>query len=274
MSYQRGVNEAASLKNDDGVKSSELVFSHNDSDELRGPEMPPTIYTSALLTPVGFHQKELYSFKSLLLISLNYGLVVYNYFFSLIVIFCIKALRDETPTCQADFWLLVLSVIAFSIYNVGEITETIGMFVWLHHQPTASEHLQLEFSDDSDEKIIVSGFTLSYKIFSYMFLLLPKLVIGLLISYYGNTFLLCSDSNQDIILNSMALKFVTENDEIVFETLVANNLKQLCSNLPALTISHNTKLLGLFRPFFVSITIAIIFGITYKDVCLDDPHRL
>ena len=212
MSYQ--ATETTRLKNDtQGTgSSSELVFSHTDSDELQGPEMPATIYTSALLTPVGFHRKELYNFRSIVLISLNYGVVIYNYFFSLIVIFCIKALRDDTPTCEADFWLLVLSVIAFSIYNVGEITETVGMFFWLHNQPTAEEHLQLQFSDDSDDKTIVSGFTFSYKIFAYTFLLLPKLIIGLLISYYGNTFLLCSDSNQDIILNSMALKFDTEND--------------------------------------------------------------
>lgn len=89
----------------------------------------------------------------------------------------------------------------------------------------------------------------------------------------GNTFLLCSDSNTDIILNSMALKFVTENDEIIFESMVSQNLRDVTEKLPPIKVSHASKLLGLYKPYLVAVLIGLITLWTYNDVCLDDPAK-
>jgi hypothetical protein len=117
----------------------------------------------------------------------------------------------------------------------------------------------------------VSGMTASYKMWCYIVLVLPKLVIGVLIAYFGNTFLLVSDSNQDVILNSMALGFVTQNDEIIFDVLVPKNLKEVSENMPCIRITQNMKLWGLYRPYFISVVIFIFVAYSYADVCLDDP---
>jgi len=163
------------------------VFKHYDEDELSGPPLPATIYTSAMICSLGFSAQELVEWRSFWVILPNWLIVLFNYIFSFIVIICIKELRDDTPTCEADFGLLMLSVIAFTTYNLGEIYETFCMFYWIYYQPTSSKHEELKFNSDEEE--ILSGMTVEYKFLCYITLVFPKILIGILIAYYGSTYL-------------------------------------------------------------------------------------
>jgi len=71
----------------------------------------------------------------------------------------------------------------------------------------------------------------------------------------------------------MALKFVTENDEIIFESMVPQSLRDVTEKLPPIKVSHSTKLLGLYKPYLVTFFIGVIALWTYNDVCLDDPAK-
>jgi len=269
MSYQ-SINQNEVGKSDHEAVEN-FKFLHYDHDELEGADLPATIYTSAMICSLGFTKSELSELRPWFVVIPNWLIVLFNYYFSFVVLFAIKTLRDETPECESDFTLLLVSVIAFSTYNVGEIFETIAMFVWIHGQPTCSEHEELTFSSDDDDREVTSGMTASYKMWCYISLLLPKLAIGILTAYLGNTFLLVSDSNQDVILNSMALGFITQNDEIIFDVLVPKNLKAVSENMPATKITRDMKLWGLYRPFAVSLVILFLVLYSYADVCLDDP---
>lgn len=269
MAYQSIQQDSNSnAKNEDNCQ-----FLHYDNDELSGPPLPATIYSSAMVCSLGFTKEDLNSLNSWLILLPNWFFVFFNTVFSLIVIKCIIELRDETPECEADFLLLMLCVIAFSTYNMGEIFETFAMFHWIYHQPTVASHEVLTFSSNEDDKEIVSGMTASYKLWCYVCLVLPKLVIGLLITWYGNTFLLVSDSNQDVILNSMALGFITQNDEIIFEAMVPQSLKEVTSALPPVRISYQAKIFGLFKPYVMVLLVVLYTYFTYASVCLDDPVR-
>lgn len=256
---------------DNPSQQENLKFLHYDYDELEGSELPITVYTSAMICALGFTKEELSEFRPWLVVIPNWLIVFFNYFFSFVVILAIKELRDVTPECEANFTLLMVSVIAFSTYNVGEIFETFSMFFWIYSQPTSTEHVELTFSSDDDDREITSGMTMAYKLWCYFAIILPKLAIGIMVAYFGNTFLLVSDSNQDVILNSMALGFITQNDEIIFDVLVPKNLKAITENMPAMKITRNMKLWGLYRPWAVSLLILIIVLYSYADVCLDDP---
>ncbi len=121
--------------------------------------------------------------------------------------------------CEADFTLMAMGVAVFSVYNVGEIFETISIASWIRRFPTSSQHEQLTFSqsmfhqittpltllcilkkcilfvaDEDGDKEVTSGMTLGYKCFCYIAIIIPKLVIGLLLAYYGSGFLWTSGS--------------------------------------------------------------------------------
>ena len=165
---------------------------------------------------------------------------------------------------------MMVCVISYTTYCTGEIFETLALCHWIYSQRTAESHMPISFSSDEDDKEIVSGLTASYKVFLYLFIIIPKFAIGVLLVFYGNTFLLTSDSNQDIILNSMALTFITQNDEVIFDSLVSENLKTVCGELPPVQISHKSKLISLYRPIFFAIVIMICVAHAWFDVCMDD----
>ena len=141
--------------------------------------------------------------------------------------------HEEDPVCIADTFLLVLVVISFTTYSLGEIYETLAMFHWLFNQLVVRDHQMLsmdgdddkgdEDSDDDDFKLlglgddphinnsgISVGMTRGYKIWCCMSLVFPKLAVGLLVLWYGNVFLFISANNLDVVLHAMSMKLLTK----------------------------------------------------------------
>lgn len=266
MSYQ-----AIPLNDDEGVNDNAVFenYSHFDED-MAAPGLPATIYTTAIICSLGFTKEELYSSRSTFVLLPQWFNIAFNFFFSLVVIECVRQLRDETPECESSFLLTICCVISFTCYNVAEVFETFWMIHWIYSQPTCEEHQRLKFSTVNDEKEIVSGMTAAYKWWCYLYVIAPKLLIGGLLTYYGNTFLWVSDTNQDVILNAMSLGFITQNDEAMFATLVPQHMKDAAENLPPAKVSNAAKVTFLFEPYFAMVAVAVIVFATYADVCFDD----
>lgn len=245
-------------------------FLHIDSDEkgLTGPSLPATIYTSAIVCSLGFTKEEVGRLSSLLVIMPNWILVFLNYIFCFVTISALKGISEESPYCVAEFPLLIVSVAAFSTFCIGEIYETFWMAYWLSVQPTVAEHEVLTFDSDEDDRQIVSGMTAPYKMICYLLLILPKLVIGILTMYYGNTFLLVADSNQDVILEAMALAFITDNDENIFESLVPLNLREVSESMPPMKITPEQKKFGMYRPYILGFCVILTVIFCYHNACM------
>lgn len=242
------------------------AFNHFDNDECTTPPPGPTIYTAAIVTTLGVSNTDNF-LASLLVVLPSWAVIVFNAAASLVIIEFIHEIRDETPICEANLHLLLLGVVIFNVYNVGEIFETLDIAGWIYHFKTVECHQNLTFSDTDAGRQIVSGMTLWFKFVCYLVIVLPKLVIGVLLAFYGSGFLLVSDDNESLILNTVALTFITQIDDLIFDSMVPGNVKQCIDDLPPCEISYAQKMVGLCRPYLVAIFLAIITYASYIDSC-------
>jgi hypothetical protein len=273
MSYQ-SINISPKTEGDESSDGNVEKFLHFDNDELDAPPLPATIYTSTIVCALGFEREELCSMPALIVIFSNWAIISFYYAFAYVILTAIRALRDESPECVADYRLIMIGVIAFSTYCAGEIFETFSLLHWIHAFPTSEFHEPLKFSsDDSESKQILSGMTQTYKLWLYISIILPKFIIGVALPVCGNTFLLTSDTNQDVILNAMALGFITQQDEIMYNVLVPQNICDILEGLPSAKISYRTKMMLLYKPLIMSLFIFALAIYCYSDVCWDDQPK-
>merc|ERR1712129_408158 len=80
------------------------------------------------------------------------------------------------------------------------------------------------------------GIPLFMKIHAIIFHLLPRTVICLRLSYVGTLFLIAADSYQDLILNSVALGFLIEIDEMLFAATMSSKYKRIIADLRPLEV--------------------------------------
>lgn len=248
-------------------------FSHFDEDELTCPPAGGSIYSAAVISTLGVSHQDVGSFggfvKAFVVISPAWVALLMNLLASLFIIANIRDIRDETPVCEANFNLLLLGVAIFNVYNCGEIFETVELAFWIQGFKTVSNHEQLTFATKNGEPSIVSGLTPIFKVICVLFIVLPKLMIGLLLAYYGSGFLLVSDDNESLILNTVALTFITQIDELIFVAMTPLNVKMILDELPPFPITYGYKMIGLARPYIVSLGIAVIAYFSYLDSCKD-----
>lgn len=261
LQVQQGGNET------DCIAKGTDIFSHFDTDELTTPPPGATIYTAAIVTTLGVSTSD-NSFASFLVVLPAWLVIVLNAAASLVIIEFIHEIRDETPICEANLNLLLLGVVIFNVYNVGEIFETLDIAAWIYNFKTVDSHQPLTFADADDAgRQIVSGMTAWFKSICYLVIVLPKLIVGVLLAFYGSGFLLVSDDNESLILNTVALTFITQIDDLIYESMVPSNIKQCIDDLPASPISYAQKMAGLARPYLVAILLAVITYASCIDSC-------
>jgi len=86
----------------------------------------------------------------------------------------------------------------------------------------------LSTSDDAPNCVV--KLTWQSRLALYLFLLLPKLLIAVVLTFVGTVWLTASGSFSDLILNSVALEFVIAIDEILFEGLLPESIKKDIEN--------------------------------------------
>jgi len=136
--------------------------------------------------------------------------------------------RDEL--CQLPFsqprFFMVLLVIWTASCTV-ELKESWGfvMAFWALPAPGSQDaghyaviHVQ---DDDDDEKCVrlthARPFVRTLVIF---FILVPKIIIGLVLWWLGARWLSATPSFEDLLLNAVALAFIVELDELMYQTVV------------------------------------------------------
>lgn len=90
----------------------------------------------------------------------------------------------------------------------------------------------------NDKRTIDASVTLYYKILVVVFVLLPKLYIGILFFLYGGRFLILSASDQELLLNVVALVFILEIDEFIFLMACSEETREVMVDLPGLEVDR------------------------------------
>jgi len=124
-----------------------------------------------------------------------------------------------------------LTSILFYTLIVRDIQESINMLFWLAYFPRSDEWQELRYSLTEPRKI-VSGMLLWYKYLCVIFIVVPKMVIISYLAKDGGKWLMRAQSNQDLILNCVALFFITELDEIINKNLVPSAITSIVEEMP------------------------------------------
>eukprot|EP01083_Nonionella_stella_P200022 732962_1 len=88
-----------------------------------------------------------------------------------------------------------------------------------------------------NEERIVSGMRSGFKWFMFAVVIFPKMAIALFLSSYGGGFILSSKDNANLILNTLAVTFIIDIDETLFNLFVPNNVKRVIEEIPPVRVN-------------------------------------
>jgi len=85
----------------------------------------------------------------------------------------------------------------------------------------------VRFEEDNALVVKIAGMPLLWKMVNVIFILFPKAVVWRLTASAGVTFLMETAEINDVIINAVALAFILQIDEMIFEALMPGELREL-----------------------------------------------
>eukprot|EP00055_Hartaetosiga_balthica_P015096 m.86981 g.86981 ORF g.86981 m.86981 type:complete len:348 (-) comp8779_c0_seq1:670-1713(-) len=252
-----------------------------------------SIYSSAILVPFGASTEEYRSFGrgfvAMLVVFPHWVLVFFNMFAQGTFIFYIsdKLLSSSSTgsgVCPSPFLLQISGLLVFGGVVYSDLLETLQMAMFIFLFPVATEHQPLSLKtkrqkdgngvNTTENVSIVSGMRRWYKFVVYLLLLVPKLVIAGALLYFGSLFIMRSETNEDLILNTLSVTFIIEIDEILFRATSPSLIKCTLQQLPRLPHANTplTNMLGgiqlLFGPY-INVGVLAAYAILFqKYLCI------
>ena len=158
------------------------------------------------------------------------------------------------------FFLKLACNSVFTGFVLAELFETMSMIDWIRHAPDAHPDSLREWwkenclskqkkkslrerprftgiemkrlADNKEEFDPDWGIPMGYKLFCLIVLLVPKLCLGVFTWVIGTAFIALSETNTDLILNTLAVGFVQDIDEIVFMFTTSLGMQEAIANMP------------------------------------------
>lgn len=127
----------------------------------------------------------------------------------------------------------------------GDVICMLAMFVWVTSMATElrrtvhdmglvvvslprTEEVKYELRQG---RYIITGVKTVQKAFSVMMVILPRTLIAVFLLWYGLIYLAGTINIDDLLLNAVALEFVKNIDELLFEALVPRRMAAMVSNM-------------------------------------------
>jgi len=139
-----------------------------------------------------------------------------------------------TPVFQA-FVIIILLIWWMSIFT--EWRDLIDWWIILLFMPIEQPGVPA-YARDHDDHLEVKAMSMSFKVFTILMNLLPRTVIGVYVAFVGTDFLISSDSYMDLILNSVALTFLIQIDEMLYEALMSQHEKEDIDTCGNIEVTH------------------------------------
>lgn len=217
------------------------------SDGIWSLFLPKSIYSTVFMLPVTVSMRSLRDKDSFISIIIT-QVVLYITVISVQGAFMINMYRiigeqrkENTELCaEGDQILRVLCLAANVSFIFGDILETVNMYRWLNcvpawnrkihkkilnfcrkRQTDASSFPMQRYKNSAGLEVRkpAVGFTIMYRMVIIVMVLLPKLILGLWLLIYGTGFVASADNNSDLILNSVALLFIIQLDDVSYNLL-------------------------------------------------------
>lgn len=122
----------------------------------------------------------------------------------------------------------------FVSYICMDIKQTMSMLeVWLRMIPTASDGHTKQLMFSRDGPAFVSGdISLARKTLVLLIVFVPKLLLALSLGLIGTRYLAISADDTELILNCVALVFVIDLDELIFQFFSSPKARLVMQSIP------------------------------------------
>jgi len=229
----------------DELKTSFIRSTNNPFIELKGGpiEVPmDSVYMTAIVSPLAANGRKYSCQEGFNHCFVAWWFVLWHYFILVVngviqltfIYYAWDVVQDEAGEynfCHDDQYLLIICFLLFASGIIKDARETMAMWLWLYQFPPASgwEELELTLEDEDPEKAkegeerkkkINSGMPIWYKLLVSIFVVLPKYGISVLLFLAGGTYLVRSRDREDLIINSVALFFILDIDEMLWKNLI------------------------------------------------------
>ena len=223
---------------------------HNVNQQFKSLTLPPhTTYSLALLGPSVYCWKEDVSWCEFLFSCFKlgqrcyllhlYNLLIQGFILWEIRVFLIDA--DSLSSCDGTSRLLKFVCLSiFSIAIISDLHETLLMLDWLWYIKEVPRICELRVMRDSPNVMADDvGLTRTHKVLSTVFVLLPKFVFAIVLWTIGTAFITSAPENSQMIIDMLALSFVTEIDEIIFSAFTTQKVVDALEALPEVMLSQH-----------------------------------
>jgi len=181
--------------------------------------------------------------KGILWLSLVVNWVVQIYFLNKIMDIThdgIVAMKLEGEDCETlDPMLRILCIMYFSLYVLMDVEETIDLIVLvlylIPNSPKGPSELFKFENVGGDVQLIGGGFSKGRKIILMLTVMIPKLLVAFVMMFLGCKYLSGSGSNADLFLNSLALTFIIDVDEMMHISMTPKMGRRVLAAMPAFT---------------------------------------
>jgi len=130
----------------------------------------------------------------------------------------------QLPLSQPLFFLTILSIWTGTCWV--ELLDSFRYFYLWASLPGPSDGQVTQVDVDGDD-VILSGASRSTKAVAICAIIVPKFCIVVFVWWLGSRWLVATTSLQDLLLNAMALAFITELDEMIFMCLIPDDIKAM-----------------------------------------------
>lgn len=147
--------------------------------------------------------------------------------------------EEKSTLCQVPLSQPVLFVVLLSIWSscvLIDFRETFTYFIiwWrLPHPEDIGIPGAVTVKHDQDGGLVIECASRMVKFRIFSLVLVPKAIIALILWWLGARWLTATPSFENLVLNAVALAFITDLDEIIYRALAADEVKSAttCSYL-------------------------------------------
>lgn len=139
--------------------------------------------------------------------------------------YSLDPLEFEPP----DWILLSACLSVFTAFMVHEFNESYNMFKWLILAPPAPrvQSFRIKFNPDKERMEVCSTMPTWAKVVTFFSTVVPKVFFAIILQFYGTKLVIFSESNSDVLLNTLAAFFLAEIDDYAYQFLASRSLKKI-----------------------------------------------
>jgi len=273
----------------------------NYQDVLQTLELPESLYSLAMMLPLETFEESKF-WNNFIHGQMMFALWI-NFFIQVTLIgylyYITSENADEHGLCGSYdltpmiYRLCVPIYIAYCLKDMIESTEMIYYFTTMTMKDSEvqdngyitreEKQVGLTFKvvdEDGDVTADVlensrklNSISFKYKIYVYVAVLIPKFLLALGLLIIGTGFIVNTDDDENIILNALALGFILEMDEMIYEFISSAQWQECVATIPKVQILGDEKKAGFFKRFGALGKTAVLGILSYSMLVYWCPNE-